>query len=103
MSKEPTDSEKLDQAWRMVHDMHMTFFGDPKMRGVKGLVERIFNQFDSLPCKDHTKRLNRLETAKTVNNAVRTERRRLRDGARKWGLPAGVVTIIIGLIEYYSR
>ena len=47
-----------------------------KEKGIKGPFPRLFEMIEALPCNQHNERLVILETARTVNCAVKKERRR---------------------------
>lgn len=76
MATERTPVQKLDgliQDMAEVKDVISVLKGNPDL-GVKPPIERIFETFENLPCKENTDRINHIETKQAVSNGINCDR-----------------------------
>ena len=72
-----------------VREFRIILIGTPALRavGVKGVIERIFDKLDTLPCSDHEDRIVAQEERAATNCAVAKERRRILGALKTIVLP----------------
>jgi len=81
---------KLDTLNNSINEIQISLIqlvGNPKTPELKGVVERLFDKFEELPCQEHEHRLRNIEIYKLVSNEVHKER-------NKW------ISVLLKLVPY---